>query len=252
MTSRVTGPLFKWFGSKWLSSRTLPAPAFDKIVEPFAGGAGYSLRHHERAVVLYEADPHVSALWKWLIEEATPAAILDIPVLVPEGTDIRTLGLTPGQRLLLKNWQRTNNVGDCWTVSPWGNKPGQWTANTRARVSEQSQAVKHWKMRSGSGMTAFTREKGMATWFIDPPYEFNYQYRSKQRIDYEALGKLASGALGQPIVCEAVCQQTGQTPSWLPFTAFGSRVTSRRKKGDNHHSRELIWSYPPATLRGER
>jgi hypothetical protein len=37
----MTGPLFKWFGSKWLSS-SLSVPHYETIFEPFAGGAGYS------------------------------------------------------------------------------------------------------------------------------------------------------------------------------------------------------------------
>ena len=131
----MTGPLFKWFGSKWLSAKTLPPPIHDSIIEPFAGSAGYALRHARHQVLVCETDPHVHALWTWIVREATEDAIRAIPVSVPEGTDIRTLGLSAGQALLLKTWQRTNNVGDCWTVSPWGNKPGQWTANTRARVA---------------------------------------------------------------------------------------------------------------------
>ena len=134
---KITGPLFKWFGSKWLSARLLPPPTYPTIVEPFAGSAGYSLRHCERDVTICERDPHLLALWRWLVHKATEEAIREIPLGVPEGTDIRTLGLSHGQQLLLKTWQRTNNVGDCWTISPWGNKPGQWTSNTRARVASE-------------------------------------------------------------------------------------------------------------------
>ena len=32
----VTGPLFKWFGSKWLSSRLYPPPEQDVIFEPYS------------------------------------------------------------------------------------------------------------------------------------------------------------------------------------------------------------------------
>jgi hypothetical protein len=242
--TKVTGPLFKWFGSKWLSSKTLPAPAYGILEEPFAGGAGYSLRHHEKQVVLCEKNPHVAALWRWLIGEATEDLVRSIPIGVAEGTDIRTLGLSDGQALLLKTWQRTNNVGDCWTISPWGNKPGQWTANTRARVAEQIQAVKHWKFAEEDGMhrlrMAYEGPWG-ATWFIDPPYQYNYQYRG-DLVNYQVLACLIWSLKGQRIVCEAACQKTGAVPAWLPFVPFGSRITSRRKTGNNHHSSELIWS----------
>src|SRR4029077_17672502 len=121
----ITGPLFKWYGSKWLSARLLPVPKHENLIEPFAGSAGYSLRHHTHKVTIAERDPHVFLLWKWLIEDAAESDIREIPINTLEGTDIRKLGLSLGQATLLKTWQRTNNVGDCWTISPWGNKPGQ-------------------------------------------------------------------------------------------------------------------------------
>jgi hypothetical protein len=79
-----------------------------------------------------------------------------------------------------------------------------------------------------------------ATWMIDPPYQYNYQYRGAP-LDYKALAKDVRALRGQVIVCEAVCQKTGAVPTWLPFEFFGSRITSRRKPGENHHSKELLW-----------
>lgn len=125
--SEVTGPLFKWFGSKWSASRLYPAPLHDTIVEPFAGSAGYSLRYATRHVRLWESNFQLVALWDWLIHEATEDLIRSIPIDIPVGTDIRALQLTAGQALLLKHWQRTNNLGNCWTTSPWGHMPGHVT-----------------------------------------------------------------------------------------------------------------------------
>lgn len=232
---KITGPLFKWFGSKWLSSKLYPAPIHDVIFEPYAGSAGYSLRHHEKQVVLWEENEQVRHLWEWLIARATSALVLEIPLDLPEGTDIRALGLTNGQQLLLKHWQRTNNVGDCWTVSPWGNKPGQWTANTRSRVAEELHAAKHWKV-------ARVRPDQPGTYFLDPPYIYNYRYRFKE-FDHAALvEKIAMIPRGsQIIVCEAACQKTGRVPEYLPFKPFASRITSRRKKTENHHSSEYLY-----------
>lgn len=244
---KVTGPLFKWFGSKWLSSKTLPKPNYERIVEPFAGGAGYSLRYAERDVMICETDQHIYDLWHWLIHDATDRAIRQIPIGVPEGTDIRTLGLSYGQQLLLKSWQRTNNVGSCWTISPWGNKPGQWTANTRERVASEFGAVRHWTLRR-DGMQLLrtwdvpsTGTVTPVTWFIDPPYLYNYNYR-QPAVDYMEMAALIRTNAGQAIVCEAVCPKTGTIPDWLPFEPWGSRITSRRKATNNHHSKELLWT----------
>ncbi len=238
----MTGPLFKWFGSKWLSSKTLPKPEYETIIEPFAGGAGYSLRYASHKVTLCETDPHLKVLWRWLIAGATEDEIRQIPINVPEGTDIRSLGLSKGAETLLKTWQRTNNVGDCWTISPWGNKPGQWTANTRARVAAEFGEVAHWCLSESGGLDLLS-SKREATWFIDPPYQYNYQYRSLP-VDYTRLAALVRDNAGQRVVCEALCAKTSARPTWLPFADFGSRITSRRKPENNHHSRELIWVSP--------
>lgn len=232
---KLTGPLFKWFGSKWLASKLYPSPGHDAIFEPFAGSAGYSLRRHENQVTLWDGNEQLHELWGWIIGSATTADVLDIPIGTAEGTDINSLGLSRGQALLLKHWQRTNNVGDCWTISPWGNKPGQWTANTRARVAEELHAVKHWKLEQ-------VRPDRPGTYFIDPPYIYNYRYRFKE-FDHAALvAKIAMIPAGsQIIVCEAACQKTGRVPDYLPFEPFGLRITSRRKTTENHHSKEYLY-----------
>lgn len=231
----MTGPLFKWFGSKWNASRHYPAPRHNRIFEPFAGSAGYSLRHVEKWVTIWETNVYLAALWCWLIRCATESLILEIPIGVTEGTDIRTLGLSDGQALLLKHWQRTNNFGDCWTISPWGNKPGQWTANTRARVAEEHAAVRHWTF-------APIRFDEPGTYFIDPPYEFNYRYGAKV-FDHTALASsvVRVPAPSQIIACEADCPKTGRRPVYLPFRDFRRTVTSRRKAENHHHSRELLF-----------
>lgn len=231
------GPLFKWFGSKWQSAKRYPKPKFDTIFEPFAGGAGYSLNHCEKKIFIYDTDPNLKTLWKWLIKEATEKDVLSIPINLPVGTNIQTIGLSEGQQQLLKHWQRTNNVGDCWTVSPWGNKPGQWTANTRSRVAEEIHAIKHWNFGK------FNYTGSTATFFVDPPYQFNYRYRTGKRFDFIKLAQeisiLANNG-NQIIVCEAIGKNG--VPDWLPFVENHQSVTSRRKANQSHHSKELIWT----------
>lgn len=55
---------FNFYGGKWKAAPTYPAPKHDTIIEPFAGGAGYSLRHHERQVVLIDRDPVIAGIWR--------------------------------------------------------------------------------------------------------------------------------------------------------------------------------------------
>ncbi len=230
-------PLFKWYGSSWSSAKHYPAPIPGyTIFEPFAGSAGYSLNHYEHKCVLWEINPRLQELWCWLIYVAQPDDIRQIPLNVPEGTDIRTLGLSWGQSLLLKNWQRTNNVSECWTISSWGNKSGQWVGNCRARVADEVMAIKHWEFRQPTWT-----EQG--TYLCDPPYIFNYNYGIKN-FDYQKLvddiGKVPQGSL--VIASEAACKVTNKIPDYLPFTFSHSQVTSRRKAENNHHSRELVYA----------
>lgn len=229
-------PLFKSFGSKWSSAKHFPKPfSGSTIFEPFAGSAGYSLNYADHNVVLWEINPLLQELWFWLINEARSVDVLDIPLNVPEGTDIRTLGLSRGQQLLLKNWQRTNNIGNCWTISAWGNKPGQWVKSTRDRVADEIHAVKHWQLRPIDWT-----EQG--TYFCDSPYYYNYKYGIKD-FDFVAyaanVGKVPPGSL--VICCEAVCPKTQAIPDYLPFQPSHSQVTSRRKASNNHHSKELVY-----------
>jgi hypothetical protein len=171
---------------------------------------------------------------------ATEQAIRDIPVGLSVETDIRQiLGSSSGEALLLKHWQRTNNVGDCWTISPWGHLPGQWTANTRARVAEQVTAIKHWKFED-----PFRYIDTPCTWFIDPPYLFNYRYRAGlPDFDFDALSSLEQtiSSKSQVIVCEAKCKKTGKIPEYLPFVESHRSVTSRRKETQSHHSSEVVY-----------
>jgi hypothetical protein len=229
-------PLLKWFGSSWSSAKHYPKPLPGlPLYEPFCGGAGYSLNFVDSDVTIWDSNHRLQELWCWLIYSATTQDVLDIPIDFPEGTDIRTTGLSWGQQLLIKFWQRTNSVGECWTISKWSALPGQWTGNTRARVAVQIHAVKHWKFAPPD----WTQP---GTWFCDPPYKFNYQYGVKN-FDYAKLvdniSKIPEGSL--IIASEAACKTSGKIPDYLPFVTSHSQVTSRRKTTNNHHSRELVF-----------
>lgn len=232
------GPLFKWYGSKWQSAKHYPRPEHDLIVEPFAGGGGFSLNYSDRQVRIWEDDPNLQLLWPWLIR-ANPSEIREIPVGLEVGTDIRTLGLSQGQALLLKHWQRTNNVGDCWTVSPWGHLPGQWTTNTRSRVADQIGAIAHWQIAAPIDMADTP-----AHWFIDPPYLYNYRYRADlPNFDHSALCRLEQTIhrKSRVVICEAARKSDGAILDYFPFRPSHRSVTSRRKETQSHHSSEVIY-----------
>jgi hypothetical protein len=108
-------------------------------------------------------------------------------------------------------------------------------------VAEEVTAIKHWTFHGNDGFVLM-QSSDVATWFIDPMYKYNYQYRQRPH-DYQRLASVVRELRGQIIVCEAACPKTGARPDWLPFREFGNRVTSRRKQNEHHHSNELIYVF---------
>jgi len=47
-------PFFGYYGGKFRAAPHYPAPLHKTIIEPFAGSAGYAMRHYERQVILIE------------------------------------------------------------------------------------------------------------------------------------------------------------------------------------------------------
>ena len=94
----ILRPFWRYFGAKWRAAPHYPAPRHATIIEPFAGAAGYSLRHAERAVILVERDPAVAEVWRWLIG-SSPADLRAIPLV--ECVDDLPASTPQGARLLV-------------------------------------------------------------------------------------------------------------------------------------------------------
>jgi hypothetical protein len=75
--------MFYYYGRKKQIAKHYPSPNFEAIVEPFAGSAAYSLYgdNWKKNIFLVERDERVSDIWKWLVDEATPLAIKNLPDL---------------------------------------------------------------------------------------------------------------------------------------------------------------------------
>jgi site-specific DNA-adenine methylase len=234
-------PFFKYFGSKNLSARKYPEPLHSTIVEPFSGGAGYSLNYWDRDVVLYDADQRVVDLWKYLIG-ASKDEILSIP-LMEFGQKISSLDVSDGARLLLSCWVNTSPF--CTQMSGWGGKlsPRFWGEWARSLVANQVENIRHWRAICADYSTII-REG--ATWFIDPPYvslQKHYQYSRKNPIDFDHLGTWCKSLPGQVIVCEK------EGAEWLPFRYLGQASSVRNANAeDGRNSRkccEVIWTNQP-------
>lgn len=195
--------MFYYYGRKKQIARHYPEPAYDTIVEPFAGSAAYAL-HGDRwqsDVILIEKDPRVAEIWQWLIETATPEGIRALPVLkvgeksseflhiIHAATKMafkyKTIKVTP---VLERNWEISRRV-----------------------MAANLHKIKHWKIICSDYTEAPDIE---ATWFIDPPYKshpgMGYDFGSDS-LDYKQLAEWVLGRRGELICCE------GMYGDYLPF-----------------------------------
>jgi hypothetical protein len=225
----ILRPFFSYYGSKWRLARLYPPPRHRRLVEPFAGSAGYALRHPSREVTLYERNPVVAGLWQYLTR-VTAEEIMRLPA------NVQDVAALPCQEA---RWL----VGFWMTVASW--RPRRrpvgrvrrhphkgWGGAVRLRVATQLPFIRHWKVVCGDGRLA---APGPATWFVDPPCSSRAggEYGGPPP-DYARLGEWCRGLPGQVIVCE----QAGA--AWLPFRPLAVADGCRGGKG-NRVNAEAFW-----------
>lgn len=228
-------PFFTYFGGKWRIASHYPAPNREALIEPFAGSAGYALRHPHKDVLLVDVDPRICGVWEYLIH-VSEAEILSLPTRV---VDVRELSVCQEAAWLIGFWL---NKG---TTSP-SNTPGKWMRDDlrnghrvnsywghaiKRRIAGQLCWIRHWHVQNISYEKIDNRD---ACWFVDPPYQGVNLYKYCT-IDYHHLAEWCKSRNGSVIVCE----QSGST--WLPFKSFRQAKTLEGKKG-GHKIRETIWT----------
>jgi site-specific DNA-adenine methylase len=198
--------MFYYYGRKKQIAKHYPEPNYDCIVEPFAGSAAYSFfgDNWKKQILLIEKDEKVSAIWEWLINEATPNLIKNMPDLKPGEKSseflhiihaatkmafkYKTIKVTP---VLARNWEISKRV-----------------------MAENLWKIKHWEIACGDYTAAPNVE---ATWFIDPPYMsdpgMGYNYSSAE-MDYLYLAEWCMERRGEIICCE------GEYGKYLPFVTL--------------------------------
>lgn len=226
-------PFFSFYGGKWRDALRYPAPVCRRIVEPFAGSAGYSLRYPDRDVTLVDLDPVIAALWRYLTR-VTESEVRALPVAIPD-SGIDALPVCVEARSLIGFWLNKGAASPRKRPSAWmrsGVRPGSfWGEKVRARIAAQVHRIRHWVVREGSWESL---GNGVATWFVDPPYEgAGRHYRcGSDGISYSDLAAWCRAREGQIIVCE------NEGADWLPFKPMGDRKTARKGK----RSREAVWT----------
>jgi hypothetical protein len=227
-------PFFTYFGGKWRAARSYPDPLCSTIVEPFAGAAGYSMRHAARRVILIDLDPVVAGVWRYLIA-ASASEIRSLPLL-DAGQSVDDLNIHDEARWLVGFWCNKGSAQPRKTISAWGRDPRYsdqfWGEKIRERVAGQVDRIRHWQVIEGD----YTRAPDIrACWFIDPPYQVAGKNYKVQISDYSALGEWCRSRQGQVTVCES------SGADWLPFRDFLTIKANESAHGGKV-SREAIWT----------
>jgi hypothetical protein len=238
---RQLRPFFGFYGGKWRDTpRHYPRPKHRTIVEPFAGSAGYALRYWDLDVILFELDPVLASVWKYLIK-VKPKEILRIPDLSSCET-VDDLKICQEARWLVGLWLNRAASAPRRSPSKWmriGIRPGCfWGERVRTTLAQQVTEIRHWKVHNCSYIDGPSPRS--ATWFIDPPYQRagkHYRFGSSG-IDYPQLSVWCQERIGQVIVCE------NEGADWLPFTPLTSVKTTRA----GHRSREVVWVNDTSSL----
>ena len=209
-------PFFCFFGGKWRVAPHYPAPEHARIVEPFAGAAGYATRYHDRAVTLIEIDPVIAGLWRYLTK-VTESEILSLPIVVES---VPALAVCAEAKSLIGFWVNKGSSSPCNVPSAWmrgGMRPkSYWGEEIRARIASQVGKIRHWRIIEGSYADLPESENSSSTWFVDPPYQVQGRHYRFSSVDYPHLAAWSRARVGNVIACE----QAGA--SWLPFEPFRS------------------------------
>ena len=235
-------PFLSYYGGKWRAAPRYAPPAYSAIIEPFAGGAGYSLNYADRQVILCERDPRIALIWRFLIH-AAPADVLALPLMALDQSVADLPTCDPGGLELIRAWLQGASRNAKNHFSTFAKKafaenprtPAFWGEACRARIAAQVPYIKHWLLHEG---TYSDLPNAPATWFIDPPYNnrAGETYRhGPAGIDYAHLAAWCREREGQVIVCE------NEGAAWLPFRPLYETSHVYAKGRAPQRATEAVW-----------
>lgn len=70
--------MWSYYGAKTNLVHLYPKPKYDRIIEPFAGTARYSLKYWDREILLIDKYPVIIKIWKWL-QSCSPNDVIKLP-----------------------------------------------------------------------------------------------------------------------------------------------------------------------------
>jgi hypothetical protein len=203
--------MWSYYGSKTNLAALYPKPIYDKIIEPFAGAAKYSLLHFEKEIILIDKYEVIINIWKWL-QQCSENDVLSLPRNLKFGDKLDDMkfdcqaqkdfyGFIIGcgsQRSLKTAIKRKTD-----------DRPNHINFNLQ-KVARNLYKIKHWSFMCDD---YFNYPNVEASWFIDPPYQFGgHVYpMSNKKINFIEMAEWCKNRAGQVIVCE------NSKANWLPF-----------------------------------
>lgn len=206
-------PMFSYMGSKWRIAKKYGSPQTKLVIEPFAGGACYSLYWNAPKVLLYDLNPKIAGIWSYLIC-AKESEILSLPVDF-ESTD--ELKVCDEAKWLIGFWITKGNVHPNKSRSVWARQYRNsgdckvWGEAVRARIAKQLSNIRGWK----SYCEDYRKCPDVkADWFVDPPYAVAGKHYTFSDLNYQELSSFCLQRKGRLTVCE------NEGADWLPFSTL--------------------------------
>lgn len=230
--------LLPYYGAKSVIAHLYPEPAYKTLIEPFAGGASYSLRYYDHDVILNDLWEPVYQVWAFVTSPDALRWVRErIPRTVEAGTRIEDL-TKPGDPIGLMYLMHAQAAQAAFGMSvrqkitPMGAKC--WNENFVERLEFWLPRIRHWQVRHGSYADL---PDVTATYFVDPPYQNAAGTKYKESsVDYAHLAQWCQSRRGQVMACD----NAGAT--WMPFVSLTDHRVAGLKVSENASAMgEVIW-----------
>lgn len=189
--------MFYYYGAKGRFVKLYPKPIYEKIIEPFAGSAKYSLEYYDKNITIIDKYTTIIEIWKYL-QYASKKDILNLPQVKP-GSDLRLFKQLSEVERNFMSFLCGGGSKPQMKISSFNNTQ-KVVNNKKIKIANNLYKIKHWNIILGSYEHINIKEK--CTWFIDPPYQFGGIFYPEHNIDYKKLNIWCKQREGQIIVCE--------------------------------------------------
>jgi site-specific DNA-adenine methylase len=215
--------MWSYYGRKKKIIRKYPKPKYELIIEPFSGTASYAYEYWENEVILVDTFDKIIKIWRYL-QKALPKDILSLPN-VENGEFIgdKYKWLCDEERWLMGF--SINNASPIPKHTAGRMNFNSWNRD-KVRIANDLYKIRHWNFVLGDYKCLNNLQ---ATWYVDPPYQFQKLYKHNN-VNYSELSEWCVSRKGQVIVCE------NSRATWMEFKPLTELFGQRTK------TLEMIWT----------